>query len=173
MGLRDIDDERIDPEYDREFNLLYIKVNPTLKTGIVKSKRHIDENILSNLAIYDIEKDNLIHFFEKEEQKTIMAYLYETSYNEKLEKMTFNRSSHNIFNNDKIPKREKSDKLFVITKKPGGEECEMWVSSRLGHDKKLIQTFPKNLDWKIDVFNKKVLFIYKLENEIRVESIDW
>ncbi|MFK7936770.1 MAG: hypothetical protein AB8G22_24870 [Saprospiraceae bacterium] len=173
MGLKDVDYGRRDTEYDREFNLLYIKVNPTIKTGIVKSKTEVDIKTISNLAIYEIEKDNLIHFFEKGTKNKIVHYFYETCYNEKLERMDFNTQSYQIFNNQNIEKREKSDKLFMVTEKEQTNEYELWISSRSGINKQMVKRFQKELDWRIDVYNKKVLFIHKLENEIKVTSIDW
>lgn len=160
-------------EYDRDYNLLYIKVNPTIQTGRNKTKTEVDYRTTSNLAIYDIGKDKLIHFFEKGSTNKIVYHIYETSYNETMEKMEFNKGNFKIFNNQKIEKRAKADKLFIVTEKPDNKEYELWVSSRLGNDKKMVKVFPKELDWRIDVYNMKIIFIYRLENEIKVEAIDW
>jgi hypothetical protein len=173
MNLKNINYGRRDTEYDREYNLLYVKVNPTIRTGIVKSKTEVDAKIISNLAIYDIEKNTLIHFFEKGTKNKIVYYFYETSYNEEFERMDFNTISPQIFNNQKIEKREKANKLFVITEKEQTNEYELWISSRLGTNKQMVKRFHKELDWRIDVYNQKMLFIHKLENEIKIEAIDW
>jgi len=172
MGLRD-DYTYLDTEYDRTFNLLYIKVNPTVKIGIVKSKTEVDTRILSNLAIYDIEKDHLNHFFEKGIKNKIIDYFYETGYNEKLNRMDFNTDSIQIFNNQNIEQREKTDVLFVVSESESTDEHQLWKSSRSGTDKQLIKTFHKKIHWRIDVFNQKILFIHHLENEVKVESFDW
>ena len=58
--------------------------------------------------------------------------------------MDFNREGFPIFNNKKIEKREKADKLFVVTKKTDGCEYELWVSSRMGDNKKWSNLFQKN-----------------------------
>lgn len=159
--------------YDRTFNILYLNVNPTMKTGIMKSKSDFDEKTVTNLAIYDIGKNELSHFFEKGNTKKILHLFYETGYNEKQKKMDFNKEHFPIFNNEDIEERAKSDKLFIVAEGATGEECEFWVSTRLGENKKRIKTFPKELDWRIDVFNQKVLFIYRLEDEVKIDAYDW
>ena len=156
-----------------KLNLLYIKVNPSVKSGIVKSKTEVDTSTISNLAIYDIEKDKLIHFFEKGSINNIIYYFYETSYNEEREKMMFNKDIPHITNNINIKQREKSDKLFVLNLVPDTEKYELWTSSRSGENIRMLHEFPKGLDWRIDIYNRKFIFIYRFPNEISVKAIDW
>lgn len=165
--------EYLDADYDRDFNLLYIEVNPTIRTGIVKSKKEVDGNKVSNLAIYNIETGDLTYFFEKGSKQNIRHYFFEVFYDEEKERMRLNKESRMIFNNKKIPKRPASDILFLVNEKENKEEVELWQSSKKGENKKLVKTFSKKMDWRIDVFNQKILFLYQLENEVRVEAIDW
>lgn len=87
--------------------------------------------------------------------------------------MNFNRTGRQIFNNQEIEKREKTDKLFVVNELTEKNQQELWVSTRAGKDKKMLQRFPIGTDWRIDVYNQKVLFIYRLDNAVKVESMDW
>ena len=164
-------------DYDRDFNLLYIFVSPTekQKSGIVKSR--VDENSLltTNLGIYDIGKDQLSHFFDIGTDKLIRRVYYERSYDAENKRMVFNVEDGHIFNNHEIEKREKFDVLFILAWNRKEEIFEFWRSSRLGEDKVLLQTYSEDekVIPKIDVFNKKVLFIKKLENKVEVEAFEW
>jgi hypothetical protein len=173
MGLKGGSYDFLRLDSDRDLNLLYVQINPTIRTGITRSKKEVKTNTISNLAIYEIGKDKLSYFFEKGSMNNIKYYFYETSYNEQLERMDFSMENHRIFNNKKIEKRELADKLFLVNENEESDELELWVASKLGADKKIVKVFSKNLDWRIDVYNKKVLFFHKIENGIKVESIDW
>lgn len=174
MGSHEPFNPYSDTEYDRSFNLLYIKVNPTLvKSGIVKSKSATNTNVTSNLGIYDIGKDKLSHFFEINHDKVIIAIIYEKRYNEENKQFDFNVSSAMIFNNYDIEKREKADVLFVVAYIKSKEHFEFWKSSRNGENKVLVKTYEKERDWRIDVYNQKIIFIHKKKNEVEVEAFDW
>ncbi len=173
MG-KEINFDYLNLECERDFNLLYLEINPTIRTGITKNKKNINSGIISNLAIYEVENDKLSYFFEEGSLNNIKYYIYETSYHEESQKINFNNEKYGlIINNNKIEKRKLADKLFIVNEKPGGNEYELWISSKLGQDKKRVNTFPKGLEWKIDVYNQKIFFIYKKENGVKIESIHW
>jgi len=173
MGVNSNDYDFFDLDYERDLNLLYVEINPTIKTGITKTKKQIQRNKISNLAIYEIEKNSLSYFFKEESKNDIKFYFYENFYNEKEEMIEFNRDSYHISNNNKIEKRALENKLFVINEKKEGDEYELWISSKLGTDKKLVKVFSKKVEWKIDVYNKKILFLSSTLNGISIESINW
>ena len=159
--------------FEREFNLLYAQVNPTIRTGITKSKKQVQKNKISNLAIYEIGKEKLSYFFEEGSINNIKFYFYESTYNEKLERIDFNTENYVLSNNRKIEKRKLTDKLFVVTENEVGDEYKLWISSKLGTDKKMVKEFSKEIEWSIDVYNKKILFLHKVENGIKIESLNW
>jgi len=173
MGLKGNNYDFLDFSFERDFNILYAEIHPTIRTGIRKSRKETQKDKISNLAIYDIKNEKLSYFFEEGSNKNIKFYLYESSYNEEFEKIDFNTESYLLSNNMKIEKRELEDKLFVITEKDESEEFELWISSKLGLDKKLVRTIPKRTKWRIDVYNKKILILNKIENGIKIESLNW
>lgn len=159
-------------ENDASSRLLYINIHPTIKTGGFMSKSEVDPNVISNLAIYNVEKNELKYFFEPTEQKRISTFFYENEYHEEDEKMYFNRSIHTC-NNDKIAKRDCADKLFVCTMNEEANAFEFWKSAKDGSNKELIKSFSNNATWRIDPLNKKIIFIEYLSNEVKVEAFDW
>jgi len=54
---------RIDNE--RDFNLIYVEINPTIRTGITRSKKEVKPDVISNLAIYETAKDSLTYFLRR------------------------------------------------------------------------------------------------------------
>lgn len=167
-------DRGVYTEYDRDFNSIYIQINPTTtKSGIGMSKSVTNENFISNLAIYDINKGKLKHFFDKDDKRTVLNYFYEKSYHAIDKRMVFNTSSNRIENNFDLEKREKADKLFVFIKNVNTRVFELWTSTRLGEDKKLIKSYKERVDWKLDVYNQKIFCFEKLKNEVIVEAFDW
>ncbi len=159
-------------EYDRKLNLIYFKVNPTVRVGLSK-KIDTDDSLITNLAIFDIGKNHLTHFFEKGTANKILWYGYENAFNEKYHAMEFNTEIHRVFNNQNLEKRERADKLFVVRESQDGNTRELWISNRKGEDKRLVKSYPRKTDWWIDVHNQKVIFVFKLKNEVKVEAIDW
>lgn len=166
-----------DSDYDRDFNLLYVFVNPTeeVKSGFAKSR--LDENpmLRTNLAIYDIETDRLAHFFEIGNGKLIHEIYYEKDYLPEKKKMLFNKEDRHIFNNYEIEERKKADVLLMLAWDRKLKQFEFWKSTRQGDKKEMLTSFTEEekVVWQIDVFNKKVIFIRKLQNEVKVQSFDW
>jgi len=173
MSFKGNNNRHLDFSFERDFNLLYTQVNPVIKTGILKEKKEIQKNKVSNLAIYEIGSGKLIYFFEEGSINDIKHFFYENSYNEKLEKIDFNKEHYRLSNNVNIKNRKLANKLFVITEKSERKECELWISSKSGTNRRKINTFPEDTAWRIDVFNKKVLFVMERENKVEIESFDW
>lgn len=73
-----------------------------------------------------------------------------------MERIDFNTENYLLSNNEKIERRELTDKLFVVTEKVESNEYELWVSNKLGTNKKIVKIFPKTVEWRIDVYNKKI-----------------
>jgi len=161
-----------DVENDPSSRLLYIKMNPTTKTGGFMSKSEVDHSITANLAIYNVEKNELTYFFDPKEQKQISTFFYETEYHEENKRMYFN-ASINTCNNKEIAKRDCADKLFVCTENPEGNAFEFWKSSKNGSNKELLKSFNDQVSWSVDPLNKKIIFIEQLPNEVKVEAFDW
>lgn len=159
-------------ENDPSSRLLYIKMNPTVKTGGFMSKSEVDQSIISNLAIYNVEKNELTYFFDSKEQKRISTFFYETEYHEESQRMYFN-TSINTCNNSKIAKRDCADTLFVCTENQDGNAFEFWKSSKDGANKELVKSFNDQVSWSIDPLNKKIIFIEQLTNAVKVEAFDW
>lgn len=167
-------DRGVYTEYDRNFNSIYIKVNPTTtKSGIGMSKSVTNESLFSNLAIFDIDKNKLIHFFDKDDKRIILDFLYEKSYNKEHRQMMLNTHSSRIVNNVDLERRDAADKLFIFIQNVDTKIFEIWTSTRLGEDRKLLKSYRGKTDWKLDVYNQKLFFFQKLKNEVAVESIDW
>ena len=173
MSYQEINRDFFESSHERDFNLLYVEVNPTIKKGFTKSKKETQHHKISNLAIYNIETDQLAYFFRAGSINNIKYYFYEKSYNEDGKKIEFNELNYLLTNNTKIEKRDLVDILFVVTEIPETEEYELWVSSKKGTNKRLVKKFSKKIDWQIDVYNQKFLFLHKLENGVKIEAINW
>ncbi len=158
--------------HDEQLNILYITVNPSSSTGLVRTKKEMNRNEISNLAIYNINTSTLSYLFDHQENKRILRFLFETGYNEVSESMGFNHHSSAILNKD-IKKREPSNTLFLVTEGKKKDSFEFWKASKTGDSKELVKTFGSKDDWKLDVLNKKILFITKQPNEVKVETFDW
>jgi len=165
-------------EYEKNHKLLYIKVNPTIEsTGYRSSKSETKEDVISNIGIYDLDKETTTYFFEKNTDKRIKLFIYEVAYYEKEEEdeqyFSFNTYPNNIINNNKVPKRPVNDSVLIITEGKEKGESEFWLSDKHGKNTQLIKRTESNTIWKLDVLNKKLIFIHKLTNELKVESVDW
>ncbi|MEO1413320.1 MAG: hypothetical protein AAFW73_25795 [Bacteroidota bacterium] len=166
--------EAIEPTaYDRTFNLLYLKIGPAAKTGILGTKYEADPRLVYNLGIYDIAADELRYFFAPGTERRILHLIYETEYNDKLRRMEFSESGTFLFNNYDLDPREQSDRLFVVAQPTKSEAGELWVSNRRGEAPKLVRTFDLKMDWRIDVYNQKLLFVEVQGAVAQVHAYDW
>ncbi len=162
--------------YDRSLNLMYLPIyknqNRTGGFGSLKSEK--TNHKISNLAIYDIDKDNANYLFPKGEDRVIINYYFEKEYNTEQECMTFNGTFGNSSNNYKIDKRDCVDKMIILTENNSKNHIDFWLSNKKGENPKLIKTYDKNeVSWKLDILNKKIFFIQQVNEEIRIDPIEW
>lgn len=172
--MKEIYNPNVHTERDREFNSIYIQVNPTIvRSGMMSSKTVNKSDVVSNLAIFDIAKNELSYFLEKDNKRAILEYFYEVSYDEERKTILFNRNSRRLVNGHDLEKRKKGDKLLVFVENTFDKTFEIWTSSRLGKHKKLVKTYKERVDWELDVYNQKIFVYRKLKNEVEVEMFDW
>jgi len=161
-------------EWDRHYNLLFIEIHPFVrKQGLLKTKEGLDGNKVSNLGVYDINNETLNYLFTENDNKEILSYYFEKSYDKKNKRMEFSSHFSNLINNEKIKKRAISDRLFFITKGKEEKSFEFWKSEKSGNNKQKIKDFSIKDFWKIDVANKKILFFRKSSNRVHIDSFDW
>jgi hypothetical protein len=158
-------------DVENNLNLLYVTVKPGTTKGFLGTKSEIDNNSVINLGVYDLSTDNLLYVFDQTEEQKIEAILFEVKYSRRDRRIEYN--THHTFHliNNVIPEEiPLSENIFIVREGANPEEKEFWTCTKRGADKKLIKTFRSEEIWKIDVKNRKVLFIKRAPNELLIES---
>jgi|GEM_PF-3196491 len=184
MGLQTY---HITEEIERQFNLLYLSMHRSKsKKGLMSSYKDDDFDYTRafNIAILNIENNNTTYLFEQvKEEETISHLLYETGYEEEPislslphpgyqkigKKIIFNRSSSKIINNENIEKRNPSNKLIVCQLDKSKSVQRIWRFNKHGQNKTLITEIDFKTEWRVDVFNQKILTFKRLIHNVEFD----
>ena len=55
MGLKGGSYDFLRLDSDRDLNLLYVQINPTIRTGITRSKKEVKTNVAAHTILLNIE----------------------------------------------------------------------------------------------------------------------
>lgn len=172
-------DSRIAFYYEKNYNLLYFKVynlpqgDKATRSTFSKKKTSPPPINCTNVALYDIATDSTSYLFDTSSERKIQLFLFEQAYDFEHQKLLFNSNIGNIINNEELPHTEPKDKLLFLLEDTAQKKIEFWTSDKKGNGLEMIKAIPWNLTWKLDIKNKKIIFIEALHNAINIESIDW
>lgn len=154
-------EDRVTEEHDRQFNLFYLSMHrPKKLKGLMSSKNEedFDYKKITNMAVFDMVNAKTTYLFKNvAKDEVITHFLYELYYRKKDGNMTFNRHSSKILNNSQIDERAPLNKLIVCQKSEETGKKKIWTFDKHGEHKTLITEIDKNTDWRIDVFNQKII----------------
>jgi len=159
-------------DVENNLNLLYVTVKPEAATkGFLPSKSEVAKETAINLGVYDLSSESLHYVFDKNEKQKIEAILFEVKYSRKDRRIEYNNSfSHHLINNVITEEVALSENIFIVREGKTPEVKEFWTCTKRGKDKKLIKTFGSDMLWRIDVKNRKAIFIKRTPNNLTIES---
>ena len=171
-------------DYDSINNLFYLRTHPevpevksskaTLINRSKPSKMVLDSGSVSNIAIYDIINNQTDYLFDNNNDRRIYHLLFETGYDADEEIMHFNKQTNILINQEQTDTRTISDKLFIVTNSDKIKEYKFWTATRNGKNLQCIHTYRNDVRARIDVKNKKILFIDSSHNnQIKITAFDW
>jgi len=160
-------------EVEKNFNLMYVTVNPSISKGIVMAKSELDTQRITNLGIYNLNTSELTYLFKQGANQELRTLLFESCYDEDKKRIEFNNESNHLINNRSIANREISNLLFLVREGKKTGEFEFWKSTKDGQEKELIRTFNNDEIWRLDVKNRKLIFIEKLSDQLNVNEYEW
>ncbi|UZR93816.1 hypothetical protein [Chondrinema litorale] len=177
MSYTKFRDNNITEELDRQFNLFYLSLHRSKKSkGLISNKKELelDYNKVSNIAIYDIANDKTSYFFDKvEDDVEITHFLYEKSYCEEDQRITYNRISGKVKNITDIAKRELYNRVVICQLNETTLVKKLWSFKKNGEDKKLITEMDAATDWRIDAYNLKIITFKRYESKVEFNEFGY
>ena len=159
---------------DRQFNLLYLSIHRNKKSkGLISSKNEevLDLSKTYNFAVLDLQTDEVTYLFdEPSEEETISHLLYETHFMDKERRVLFNRGSTKVINNESLEPREPADRLIVCQTNQSKDSYRIWTFTKKGQNKRLIAEADSDTEWRVDVFNQKLLTFKRSSEKVVFKS---
>ena len=162
-------------EYDRENNLFYLSIYPkSRKIMSGKKETSYDTSKVVNVVIHDVKKQTSKPLFEETSGHEVLTHLlFETSYDEKLKEITFNRYSSKVQNNRRIEKRPLLDRLLVCQEDLDSGLKKLWAFDKDGSNQRLLVSLPKEAEWRLDVYNQSSRTFIRDADNPEIRDYDW
>jgi hypothetical protein len=165
--------------YSPTSNLQYIGVIDTVAVAGYKGKLQ-DRYITSNIAVYDITKNQINYIFNTPVKQTIIGFSFESSFNEKFKTIEFNNIeittdyqnglNYAFSNNFNITNRPLSNNLIVITEDFEHKNKTIWICDKYGNNLRKAFEFTNDWSWDIDVRNQTIRLSRQINSKIEIKN---
>jgi len=169
MGEFGISKQRhVKEEHERQFNLFYLSMHLPKKGRLTsKNEDNLDFSKVVNMAIYDMSSQKTSYLFSEVSKTDIIThFMYEEGYDSNLRKINYNSNSARILNNKDIAERKPHDKLVVCQKNEDSGKQKIWSFTKRGENKALITEIDSQTEWRMDVFNQKLITFKRTLNAV-------
>jgi len=167
------DIDTYDPVYGKYYKA--IEVKKETKGFLSKG----DTFLTTNIAIYDPQTDTVKMLFEKDSQRDINVFIFESAF--KHETIQFNGeitkyggSYHsNIKNNAAIAERAPKNKLLIGTRDVKNKLMALWTAKKDGDDLTKITDVSFDSSWHIDIKNSMIRIITVKNGSFKIKNVAW
>ncbi len=136
----------------------------------------VSDDRVTNLFIYDPQKQSGEMIFRDEAVYRISDILYESGYNAKERRIEFGGQeeySSIIKNNNNVSQRSPKNKLLIVTADEKAKTAILWTADKSGKNLRKILTVDLRDDWHLDVKNSKIRVVKKDKNKFIITHLDW
>lgn len=167
--------------YEPNLNLQFIGIKDTIH--FTDKKKDQSAFVISNVAIYDITKNQTHFIFTDTIKRHIVGFYFESSYLAEFKTVEFNNAYNpsdtyydGLFehaNNRNVQSRPLSENLIIVTEDIWTKNLTFWICDKYGNSLKKEMEINKDWDWEIDVKNRSIRFISQVNQRVEIKSVKY